>query len=345
LQPAAASTQLVGWDLQQRNCHFAAVSLARSVCTCRVHPLQMASAVGAAALVEEGASRAYRLLAPLLALRRPPACLIKPLSQLLLCLRSATPAQAAASGQVGQLQQQQAAVRVAAAASCHLLKLAVREGELQLAQQVARMDMPLLQATSSAAGSSSGEGAQLPEMVALQDAALLLLGQPQPPAAAAPAPAAPGRAAAAPGGSSCSAEDLASLVLPLLASSDPVDACWPVLSAPASQSHPRWLELCVRVAEAAVRKRAAGGLQPLLEAVRERARQGLQLPRIEWSAQRWTVAAAAAQVQAAVPDAQLPARPAVQGLAEERAQQALAQWQEQCRELQAQVGGAADNKC
>jgi hypothetical protein len=304
-------------------------------------PLQMASAAGAVALVEEGAARAYQLLAPLLALRRPPACLIKPLSQLLLCLRPVMPAQATACRQVGQLQQHQAAARVAAAASCHLLRLAVREGELQLAQQVARMDLPLLLADSNAPSCSSGLAAPLPEVMALQEAALLLLGPPQQSAAPPTAPAAPGRpatpaAAAAAGGAA--AEDLASLVLPLLASADPMDACWPVLSSPVFQSHPRWLELCVRVAEAAVRKRAAGGLQPLLEAVTERARQGLQLPRIEWSAQRWTVAAAAAQVQVVVPDAQLPARPEMQGVAEERAQQALAQWQEQCRELQAQVG-------
>jgi hypothetical protein len=297
----------------------ALLALPKRLMAAAVHCMQMASVVGEAALVEEGAARAYQLLAPLLALMRPPACLIKPLSQLLLCMKSISPAPAAVGGQAEQ--QHRAAMRVAAAASYHLLKLAAREGELQLAQAAARPELPLLQAAISAAGLGDGGSQAVPEVAALQDAALLLLG----PEAAAPAPISAlggsGRPAAASGPGAV--KDLAARVLPLLASADPIAACWPLLSAPALQIHPRWLELCVRAAEAAVRKRAASGLQQVVDAVKERARQGTQLPRIEWGAQRWTMGAAAVQAQA-------------QALPEERAQQALAELQAQ----QLQVGPA-----
>ncbi len=256
--------------------------------------------------------RAYHLLAPLLALKRPPAMLIKPLSQMLVCLQAVPAAgcSSSAGSAAGQHQQQQAATRVAAAVAYHLLQLASREGEQQVVQQVAKLDVPLLQAALGSCSTSS-------ELQALQDALLML------PAALAPAALA-----------SKSSDDLVAAVLPMLAASDPLAVCWPLLTAPSARSHPRWVELSVRAVEAAVRKQATANVQQVVAATMEFVKQGLQMPRLPHTA-KWKLAEAAAALQ--LPDSQLPQQPDITSLSSDEAQQAQQAWKEQCRDITAKV--------
>lgn len=279
----------------------------------------MAAILGDAPLAQEAAVRAYHLLAPLLALSRPPACLVKPLSQLLLCLQpAASPAVGGAltAGMAGQqLQEQQnSATRVAAAAACHLLHLARREGEQQLGKQIAGLDVPLLQ------GALSTADAMLPEASALRDAVLLL----------------PPEAAAAPPGTR-GGSDLVAAMLPLLAAADPLDACWPLLSAASAQGHTRWLEMCVRAVEAAVRAQATSAVQHAVQLVSDHVRRALKVPHVGAAGARWRLAEAAAAVQVQLAEEQLPPKPDLQGLSDEQAQQAQHAWQQQCAERILQV--------
>lgn len=52
-------------------------------------------------------------------------------------------------------------------------------------------------------------------------------------------------------------QDLVAQVLPKLEQPHALTTCWPLLTAPAAQSHPKWLPLCVLLMQAAARQHGA----------------------------------------------------------------------------------------
>jgi len=96
------------------------------------------------------------------------------------------------------------------------------------------------------------------------------------------------------------AADLPAAVLPKLLLADPLQLCWPSLSSAAAQQHPRWVEMCARVAEAHVAQgRPAAALQPLQDAVQQHIRLAARAPVLAWPA--WTLGVAAGEVQQSDP--------------------------------------------
>jgi hypothetical protein len=140
--------------------------------------------------------------------------------------------------------------------------------------------------------------------------------------------------------------DLAAAVLPLAAThSDPLGACWPLLTADAARQHLEWVPLACQVVKAALLLDPAAAssskVQEAYATIKQQVALAARVPQLTggpaWD--KWKLAEAAEAVQEVMvaPEEEEPA-PDVSGLEGEAAQQAMAAWEERKAERLLQVG-------
>ncbi|KAG2453644.1 hypothetical protein HYH02_001857 [Chlamydomonas schloesseri] len=289
-------------------------------------------------LMQEGALRTYGLLAPLLALRAPRSHLLhKALAACHAVLASLT--NLVQDSLYRQEHQRSLAARVAAAVTYQLLRLSDEAGEGGAAAHFGKLQLELLKAYDPrfalAGRSPLPPGAELQEEASqLHD---VLLQHPKL-TEWAPEPLAERLK---------DGSDLTARVLPVLGTAAPMDAWGQALGFETAAEHPRWVELVVRMIEAAVRKGNPGNAAVVAEQlswwVRARLRRPPPPPLDAYEAEaaeavaaggtpppwpaKWKLEEAAAALDAAAVAAshEPPLVPSTEGMTPEDASNALAQ--------------------
>ncbi|KAG2499074.1 hypothetical protein HYH03_003257 [Edaphochlamys debaryana] len=242
--------------------------------------MELAATLPDEPLMQEGALRTYALLSPLLALRSPRSGLLhKALAACHSVLSSLT--NLVQDSLHRQEHQRALAARVAAAVTYQLIRLSDQAGEKSASTHFGTLKQELLKAYDprfaiagrppAEPGAASGPLAGLqPEASRLHDEVLmhprLLEWQPE-----------------ALQERQKEANDLAAKVLPIIAGPSPMDAWAAALCYEPAAEHPRWMELVVRMLEAAVRKGSTAGAAAVAEGLVWWVRGRSKVPPLEFS--------------------------------------------------------------